>query len=329
MSVRGRRALMVPVVVIVEVAVIVTAPLTLLLGALTSAVAGSSRAVRSVALVIAFALIELSTLIRIRRGVADWDELAETVLGRGYEAMNRILDLDVSLEEGSPAAADLAESNGLIVLSRHCGPGDTLFIAWLLANHYGLRLRIVLKDTLRWEPTVNLAGDHLGMFFVQHKGTEAVDGIRDLASGLTKGECLLLFPEGGNFTWPRWRAAVARLAAHGDAARARRARGQTHTLPVRPGGAVAALEAATTADVLLLAHSGLSHDGRDRPWWQVPVHQELTIRTILIPARAVPRDAQGARRFLDTAWARVDTWVEGHADLLQLAAITPEPAATE
>jgi hypothetical protein len=117
---------------------------------------------------------------------------------------------------------------------------------------------------------------------------------------------------------------MARLAAHGDVAGLRRARRQTHTLPVRPGGALGALEAATTADVLLLAHSGLSNDGRDRPWWQVPVHQELAIRTILIPAKSVPRDEEGARRFLDNAWARVDTWVEGHADLLQLAAIAPE-----
>jgi 1-acyl-sn-glycerol-3-phosphate acyltransferase len=311
---------MVPLVVLTEIGILLTAPLSLLVGGIASLALRSSRPVRSVLLVVAYAAIELSTLMTLQRGVDDWDELVRVVLDRGYHAMRRSLDVTVRLEEGSPTREQLAKSKGVIVLARHCGPGDSLFIAWLLAVHYRLRLRIVLKQLLRLNPTVDLAGDHLPLCFVRPGGSRALNGITDLAGGLSSGDSLLLFPEGGNFTWPRWHAAIESLSRRGELIRARRARMQTHTLPARPGGALAALGAAPDADVLLLAHSGLSDDGRDRPWWRVPIHQELLIRTVLVPAAAVPRDDAGARAFLDRAWSQVDTWVEGHADLLELAA---------
>jgi 1-acyl-sn-glycerol-3-phosphate acyltransferase len=316
----ARRALTLPLVVLIELGIVVTSPLTVAIGAIVSLLTGSSRPLRSVALVVAFAAIELSTLGLLRRGVDDWDELVRSVLDRSYRAMHLTLRISVHLEDGSPTREDLLRSNGLIVLARHCGPGDSVFIGWLLAVHYRLRLRIVLKELMRLDPILDLAGDHLPLCFVRPGGKRALTGIEELADGLATGECLLLFPEGGNFSWQRWQAAITSLTIRGDHARARRARMQTHTLPARPGGALAALKAAPDADVLLLAHSGLSDDGRDRPWWRVPVRRDLVIRTVLIPAAAVPREDEAARAFIDQAWAQVDTWVEGHADLLQLAA---------
>jgi 1-acyl-sn-glycerol-3-phosphate acyltransferase len=316
----ARRALTLPLVVLIELAVVISSPLTLALGAVVTLLTRSSRPIRSVALVVAFAAIELSTLPLIRRGVPDWDELVRSVLDRSYRAMHRTLGIAVRLEEGSPEREDLLASKGLIVLARHCGPGDSVFIAWLLAVRYHLTLRVVLKEALRLDPILDLAGDHLPFCFVRPGGSRALRGIEQLAGGLANGECLLLFPEGGNFSWQRWQAAIASLSKRGEHFRARRARSQTHTLPARPGGALAALRVAPDADVLLLAHSGLSDDGRARPWWRVPVRRELVIRTVLIPAAAVPREEAAARGFLDQAWTQVDTWVEGHANLLELAA---------
>jgi 1-acyl-sn-glycerol-3-phosphate acyltransferase len=316
----ARRAVTLPLAVLVELGVVLSSPLTLAVGAVISMLTRSSRPIRSVALVVAFAAIELSTLPLIRRGVQDWDELVRSVLDRSYRAMQRTLGIAVILEDGSPTREDLSASKGLVVLARHCGPGDSLFIAWLLAVRYRLTLRIVLKEALRLDPILDLAGDHLPLCFVRPGGRRALNGIEELAGGLGASECLLLFPEGGNFSWQRWQAAIASLTKRGDHGRARQARRQTHTLPARPGGALAALSAAPGADVLLLAHSGLSDDGRARPWWQVPVRRDLVIRTVLIPAAAVPREDDAARAFLDHAWTQVDTWVEGHANLLELAA---------
>jgi 1-acyl-sn-glycerol-3-phosphate acyltransferase len=316
----ARRALTLPLAVLIELGVVLSSPLTFALGAVISLLTRSSRPIRSVALVVAFAWVELTTLPLVRGGVEDWDELVRSVLDRSYRAMQRTLGIGVHLEDGSPTREDLLPSNGLIVLARHCGPGDSLLIAWLLAVRYRLTMRVVLKELLRLDPILDLAGDHLPLCFVRPGGKRALKGIEELAGGLGGGECLLLFPEGGNFSWQRWQAAIASLTKRGEIGRARQARRQTHTLPARPGGALAALNAAPDADVLLLAHSGLSDDGRARPWWRVPVRRDLVIRTVLIPAAAVPRGDAAARAFLDQAWAQVDTWVEGHANLLELAA---------
>jgi 1-acyl-sn-glycerol-3-phosphate acyltransferase len=251
----------------------------------------------------------------LRGGVDDWDALMRSVLDDGYRAMHRTLDVTVVLEDGSATTEQLQASDGVIVLARHCGPGDSLFIAWLLASYHRLSLRIVLKKALRWEPTVDVAGDHLPLCFVGSGGGNARQGVESLATSLTAGQALLIFPEGGNFTWERWRQALHQLRERGEHLLARRARRRTHTLPPRPGGALAALAAAPNADVLLLAHSGFSPDGRNRVWWQLPVHHRLTIRTVLLPAESVPRDESGAREFLDQAWSQVDTWVEGHSEL--------------
>ena len=315
---RGRRLVMVPLVVAFELLLIATSPVLFAVAAVAAAFTRSSRPVRTVAVVVAYAVIELWTLEQLRGDVHDGDELVREVLDRGYRALERILDVQLALEDGSASTERVRESDGLIVLSRHCGPGDTLFIAWLLAVHHRLSLRVVLKSALRWEPVIDAGASILPLCFVGRGGQPARDGVRTAASSMQRGEALLLFPEGGNFTWQRWRDAIAHLTRAGEHRWARRARRRTHTLPPRPGGAFAALCAAPDADVLLVAHSGLGSDGRDRPWWRMPMHQQLVVRTLLVPAAEVPREEDAVREFLDEAWSRVDTWVEGHADLATL-----------
>src|SRR3954452_20082032 len=151
----GRRALMVPLVVAFELLLIATSPMILVVATLVGAVQRSSRPVRTVALLVAYACIELRTLARIAGGVDDWDALMRAVLDDGYRAMHRTLDVTVALEEGSATTAQLQAAEGVIVLARHCGPGDSLFIAWLLATYHRLSVRIVLKNALRWGPAID------------------------------------------------------------------------------------------------------------------------------------------------------------------------------
>jgi hypothetical protein len=310
-----RRALTVPAVVMVEVLLLITAPLLLVVAALASAGARSARPLRSTVLVLAYAAIELSALNRLRRGVDDPNVLLREVLIRAYRAVRRILDVRVALEAGSATREQLATCKGLVVLARHCGPGDSLFIAWLLVVHYQLRLRVVLKAVLRLEPTLDLAGDHLPLCFIGPNRRRARGRIHTVAASMSTGDALLLFPEGGNFSGPRWRHAVAALTARAGYDKARRARGRTYTLPPHLGGVLAALTGAPTADVLLLAHSGFARDGRDRPWWQLPVHRTLVIRTALAPSATIPREPATLATWLDTAWSEVDTWVHRHVAL--------------
>jgi 1-acyl-sn-glycerol-3-phosphate acyltransferase len=311
-----RRTLVLPTIVAIEILLIAASPLLFVIAGMASIVCRSSRPVRTVALVVAYAGIELGALARVARGVDDWHTLVAQVLGQAYGAMRRLLKVPLVLEAGSPTAADLRRTNGLIVLARHCGPGDSVYVAWLLAAHYGLSIHVVLKRLLRLEPSIDLAARHLGLCFVGGEPGTAATGIATLAADMTPGDALLLFPEGRNFSHPRWEAAITQLRARGDYTAAARARRRTHTLPPHLGGALAALTAAPLADVLLVAHSGFSPDGRDRPWWRLPTNRDFAVRTVLVPAAEIPRDEEQVRAFLDLAWARVDTWVEGHTDLI-------------
>ena len=105
--IRLRRVLTVPAVVMLEVLLLVTAPLLLLVATIASAGTGSSRALRSTALVLAYAAIELSTLNRLRRGVDDPNVLLHKVLISAYRTVRRILDVRVALEAGSATREQL------------------------------------------------------------------------------------------------------------------------------------------------------------------------------------------------------------------------------
>lgn len=300
-----RRAVTIPVVVAVELALVVFGPVLLLAGALTGLATGSSRPPRTVALVLAYAVIELATLGRVLATPQDWNLLLRQVLDVAYRALKSILHVQVELAPGS--ARPRAE-RPVVVLARHCGPGDSLFIAWLLVIGFGLRPLIVLKSLLRLEPLVDLAGDHLPLCFVGHHRPRSRDRIARLAAAMSTGEAFLLFPEGANFTWTRWRKAIATLTRTAQ----RRAARRTHTLPPRHGGATAALTAAPAADVLVLAHTGFTPDGRDRPWWRVPTHHTLLVGTTLIPAEHVPRAPDALTDWLDRTWTGVDSWIDRH-----------------
>lgn len=323
----ARRVVTLPLALGWHLLVLVGSPLGLTGAAVLGVVTRSSRPVRTVLLLTAHTLIELRALARVaalrRPGrpatEGQWDDLVRWVLVRGYAAVRRILGVRVVLEGGSAAPADVRAADGLVVLARHCGPGDSLLVAWLLVVHYGLSLRIVLKSLLRVDPAIDLAGDALPFCFVGHRHGAARRGVEQLAAGLRPGQALLLFPEGGNFSRRRWAEAVRRLSSAGELLRARWARRNTHTLPPHAGGTAAALLAAPRSSVLLLAHSGLGPGGGGRAWWRLPVGTDLLVRTLLVPPTEIARDEDAVAGWLDDAWARVDTWVDGHAQLASVA----------
>lgn len=302
---RFRRYLTLPIVVAFEVLLLLAGPLLMLVAAVVAACVRSSRPVRTVLLALGYAAVEIRTLARIAGTDVDWDALVTELVGTAYSMLRTILDVRLVLTETSPRELP---GNPVVVLARHCGPGDSLFIAWLITVFYRLRPHIVLKAVLRVEPLLDLAGDHVPLCFVRrHQRGRAAIGT--VAGGMTAGDALLLFPEGGNFSWQRWHDAVSALDRAGLRRAARRVRAHTHTLPPHHGGALAALAAAPTADVLLLAHTGFTRDGRDRPWWRLPTHRPFVVRTTLVPAADVPRTEADLPGWLDARWAEVDAWV--------------------
>ena len=305
-----RRAVTVPLTTVLMACVLVSAPLLLAISAVVGLATHSSRPIRTVAVTVAYAAIELRTLAHLLRGQRDGDQLVRDFLDTAYTVVRRILDVEVVLDSDSAAPELIPRDDPVIVMSRHCGPGDSVLVAWLLTFGYSLRLRVVLKAVLRCEPVLDFAGD-LGCLCFLARGDRARRQIHDTAASLIGGQALLIFPEGANFSWPRWRAAIAKLRSTGRIRAARRALKQSHTLPPRTGGAAAAIRGAPNANVLVLTHSGFCPDGRARPWWQLPIHRQLLVRSVLVPATRLP-EPDNLGPWLERTWTQVDTWIADH-----------------
>jgi 1-acyl-sn-glycerol-3-phosphate acyltransferase len=306
-----RRAVTVPLATVVMLGILAVWPVLLVIGGVAGLMARSSLPIRTLGVVMAYALLELRALWTLLRGGQDCDEFMRDLLERAYTAVRRTLHVEVRLDTGSPSPEEIPRDEPVIVLSRHCGPGDTVLVAWLLAIHYRLQLRIVLKAILRCEPVFDLAGDLGCLCFLRHRSSRARKQIHDLAASLGGGQALLLFPEGGNFSWARWRAAVNKLRSSGRIREARRAWRQSHTLPPRTGGTAAALSGAPRASVVVLSHTGFTPDGRARAWWRLPMNRRLLVRTVVVPAAELPPHDQ-LSPWLERTWSEVDAWVAGH-----------------
>ena len=89
---------------------------------------------------------------------------------------------------------------------------------------------------------------------------------------------------------------------------------QSHTLPPHTAGAAAALAGGPSANVLVLAHNAFCPDGRARPWWRLPIHRQLLVRTALFSAAEASTALFSGTMAATATWTEVDTWVADHAD---------------
>jgi hypothetical protein len=138
-----------------------------------------------------------------------------------------------------------------------------------------------------------------------------IDEIRRLAAGLGPTGALVLFPEGGNFTPSRWIRGIKQLERARHYGQARRARGMANLLPPRSGGAFAAIDAAPTADVVFVAHTGLDDLVTVGDVWRgLPMEQVIKAQWWRVPAAEVPRERDEVIAWLYDWWERIDAWIE-------------------
>jgi 1-acyl-sn-glycerol-3-phosphate acyltransferase len=201
----------------------------------------------------------------------------------------------------------------LLVLSRHAGPGDSFLLVHELLSVYGRRPRIVLKDTLQWDPVVDLLLNRLPTRFISPNpgdGAAVARTIGELAGALRDDEAMIIFPEGGNFSEGRRLRAIQRLRDAGRTAYAERAAAMQHLLAPRPGGTFAAIDAAPTADVVFVAHTGLEQLSTLRDLWRgLPMDADVRARMWTVPAEEVPDDPEARLDWLYDWWGRVDAWI--------------------
>jgi 1-acyl-sn-glycerol-3-phosphate acyltransferase len=326
-----RRLVVAPTLVLLTFLTVTTLPLTAIVAAfLSPRLPGRWRGLRVLWLVLIWMLLESAVLIAclglwVGSGFG-WKlseprfQTAHEWLVREYlralvRAARRALNLRFELEGLHEVWADASDEGRIhvpvLVLARHAGPGDSLLLVQGLT---ALRRhpRVVLKSTLQWAPALDVMLGRIPSQFVG-PGAErgaAIEGIARLAAGLGADDGLVLFPEGGNFSEDRRVRSIAKLEELGQHGRAERARLMRYVLSPRPGGVLAALEAAPSADVVFVAHTGLEDlSGVVDLWRGLPMDASIKVRIWRVPADEIPTDELGRISWLDGWWYRIDRWI--------------------
>jgi len=230
-----------------------------------------------------------------------------------FTEARRVLALTIRTDGPTP---DAHPGRPIVVCCRHAGPGDSFTLIHALMHWYNREPRVVLKDTLAWDPAIDVLLRRIPARFITPSpgaGEELEDQIASLARGLDENDAFVIFPEGGNFTPVRRERAIARLHKLGLERMARRAESMTHVLAPKPGGLLAALDAAPDADVVLVAHTGLDHLVTVMDVWrELPMDKELVMRWWRVPRAEIPAGRAERIEWLYAWWESIDAWVAAH-----------------
>ncbi|HEX9888317.1 MAG TPA: 1-acyl-sn-glycerol-3-phosphate acyltransferase [Nitriliruptorales bacterium] len=245
-----------------------------------------------------------------------FQELHYLVLGLALGFLVRCarwtFNLDIHVDERDLDATELTGRPPIVVLARHAGPGDSfLLVATLLYRRW--RPRIVLKSVLQWDPLLDVMLNRLPCRFIpaSTKGrSESIEAIGRLAGSMGPDDALVIFPEGGNFTESRRHRSIVKLEELGLHDEADRARQMRHVLAPRTSGALAAIEAAPHAEVVLVAHTGLEELSTPVDLWRgLPMDAEVRAKAWRVYPHQIPEELAERKTWLYEWWLRVDTWI--------------------
>jgi 1-acyl-sn-glycerol-3-phosphate acyltransferase len=339
-----------PLVIVLSVLLVVTIPLWLLAAlGLTSLVPGRFRLPRVLWLVTVYLLWD-SALLVVMFGLwigsgFGWKIDTPAFRAAHYRAGARALEIlfdvfgsvlrldivtagnDAIEKDAATRAFDALFTPGtpLVVASRHAGPGDSFILIHTLLNEVDRHPRIVLKDTMQWDPAIDVLLNRIPTRFIVPSGFGAKargggvgveSSLRELATNLGPDDAFVIFPEGGNMTSTRRRSRIDRLRAAGRTALADRAEAMTHVMPPQPGGMFAALEASEESDVVFIAHTGLDRLVTLADIWRdLPMDKRITMRAWRVPREEIPADRDAQAEWLFGWFEHIDMWIGARTPL--------------
>ncbi len=329
-----RRVVLAPAIIALTVLLLVSIPLWLIVAAAVSPrLPGHWRPLRLLFIALLYLVLE-SLLLLVFFGLwlasgFGWKmrtpyfegihyDLGQIFLAVFFRQSQRVANFRIRTVGPDP---DAFPGEPLLVCSRHAGPGDSFILMHALLSWYQREPRVVLKDSLAWDPMIDVLVTRLPARFVNphpKKGQDLEATIADLARNLDENDAFVIFPEGGNFTPARRERAIERLRKLGLDRMAQRAERMTNVLAPRPGGLLAALDAAPEADVVLVAHTGLDHMLTvGDVWRELPMDKELVMGWWRVPREEIPEGRDERIDWLFTRWEEIDAWIHEHrpADL--------------
>src|SRR3954452_10168624 len=222
-----RRLGVAPAVMVVTAILLVLFPVWLVVAAALSPVLpGRRRALRLLWVVTLYATLESLMLVVLlghwlasgfgrRLRTPYWQgihyDMVQGFMWVLFREAKRVLNLEIATEGPAP---DAHPGQPLLVCCRHAGPGDSFTLIHALMYWYDREPRVVLKDTLRWDPAIDVLLHRIPARFISPNPADGEDlesQIRALATGLDADDAFVIFPEGGNFSAARRDRAIARL----------------------------------------------------------------------------------------------------------------------
>ncbi|GIG21909.1 hypothetical protein Cch01nite_26330 [Cellulomonas chitinilytica] len=204
----------------------------------------------------------------------------------------------------------------VVVASRHAGPGDSFILVHALLSWFDREPRIVLKDTLQWDPAIDILLNRLPAQFVTPRASRrdgaagGSDAVGRLAEDLGPRDALLIFPEGGNVTPRRRLARIEALRSAGRHRLAADAEQMQHVMAPHSGGILSALDEAPQAGVVFVAHTGLDRLVTVADIWrELPMDKRIVMKGWSVPPDEVPRERAAQEEWLFASWLRIDEWI--------------------
>jgi hypothetical protein len=320
-----RRLILAPLLVALELVLLLLSPLFALIALVASPFTGGSRPLRLLAILESCVAYHLgATLAVFGLWVASgfgWKLRSETMVRAHYAVMRwfvagiyeiatRMAKVRVVFEESDATHEVLNDkSKPVVVLSRHAGEGETLFVLHELLTRHDRGPRVVLHERFRIDSMIDALGERLPNRFVDPRGGDTEVEIAAMAEELDDTGALVIFPEGVNFSESTRRRGIERLEEGGWHKQAAVAREMTYVSAPRPGGTLAAIDAAPHCHVVIMGHDGFP-TGLKEVWDLLPEEQTIEVRLWHQPAAEVPGEREEQIDWLFGWWRTLDGWVD-------------------
>ena len=333
-----RRVRTIPAMLAITAAGVVASPLILAVAAVVDIVKRRFRmpTVRVALFVLQYALndsieIVLAPVYWVRAGfgmtldrppsLRRHERLQQWSLDVMVRRAERLLGLRIEIDPESMRALC---PGPVIVFCRHVNIVDASLPS-VLYQRLGYRSRGAIMAELLADPGFDLLYGRTGSVFIpRDNGSEARTMLRHLSEGIDSKTAVVVFPEGRLFRPGRLQRSMTRLAQE-NPVRAARLAPLGHVLPPRPGGVLALLDAIPTADVVVIAHSGLDGFGSFAELAKaVPLGEPIRVTAWRVPTAEIPDGDTERIQWLDEQWLRVDHWVAQSGDGLRRAASIQE-----